>query len=119
MTTCKKLTEAHVRSFRIEASEALKIIQSGNPMDADKLQEMGSSEVYTLSTFDRLKEPERGTAYPVPESVGSLVFPTWFAAPEFLCFCSSYTWCLLPDEQGLLRYYLKCNYWCIPVFQIT
>jgi len=119
MSICRELTEAHVRSFRIEASEALKIIQCGKPLNAKKLQDMGGSEVYAKATFDRLEEAERGTVYPIPENVGSLVFPTWFAAPQFFCFCSSYTWSLLPDEQGLLRYYLMCNYWCIPTFQVV
>lgn len=119
MSTNAKLEESHVRSFRLDAAKVREILRSQKPLDQKQLLDLGSSETYSMNTFDRLGEPLRGKLIPVPESVGSLVFPMWFEAPQFICFCSSYTWQLLPDENGLLRLYLQCNYLCIRAFSIV
>jgi hypothetical protein len=117
MTKIKSVSDAHQRIFKLDAAEVMKIVERGKPLTADELEERGPNEVYMADQV-----PEEATlrrSIPVPAAIGDLVFPNVILANPYFCWCSSYTWCLELDEFGRLHYVLKCNYWCIPQFQIA
>ena len=111
-----KIKNAHIRVFKLEVDEVARIAESGTPLTAKELEKRGPDEILITTALPEeqpistLKSKE----IPVPANIGDLFFPSVVSAPEFFCFCSSYTWCLESNENGTERYVLKCNYICLP-----
>lgn len=117
MTKMKSIPDAHQRVFKLDVEEVMKIVKCGKPLTVDELEARGPDEVYMADQVP--EESALRRSIPLPAAIGDLVFPNLIQANPYFCWCSSYTWCLELDEFGRLRYVLKCNYWCIPQFQIA
>ncbi|ABW32111.1 hypothetical protein [Acaryochloris marina] len=117
MTKTKSISDAHQRVFKLDVEEVMKIVKRGKPLTADELEKYGPDEFYLADQVP--EEPALHRNIPLPAEVGDRIFPNVVLVSPFFCWCSSYTWCLEIDEFGRLRYVLKCNYWCIPQFQVS
>ena len=117
MSNMKPIPDAHQRVFKLDVEEVMRIVKCGKPLTADELEKRGPDEVYMADQV-----PEESTlrrSISLPATIGDRIFPNVIPTGPYFCWCSSYTWCLEIDEYGRLRYVLKCNYWCIPQFQIA
>lgn len=100
-------------TYIVDTNTITTILKRKKPLAKSELDGAYLKETHSLQTEDKLLNNPSKSEFPVPSSVGELIFPQTIESPSGFQACAGIVFCYhLIDDQ--LRLVMKCKYMSIP-----